>query len=233
MTTFGSSPNPFIRPPKVSGTSDTPGIIVTESGRRFSPLVRHDAGIRRLSTMCLNLLISPRPPRNLPPLLDCFEYERQDGKHPLLDVDLLHEQIPVIPQPDLRRIVQALKSADRARQEARTTSRYGALGPMSSSAGDAFPRSHRTAPPDDAAINPYYSACPSPRHLEYEDESVADRPSRHLFLYPAEEMIEWVEINGTKDLPIRWQGCSPGCLQYLLEDGDEFSVDDWVEDVSA
>jgi hypothetical protein len=46
-------------------------------------------------------------------------------------------------------------------------------------------------------------------------------------------MIEWVEINGTKDLPIRWQGCSPGCLQYLLEDEDEFSVDDWVEDVSA
>lgn len=38
---------------------------------------------------------------------------------------------------------------------------------------------------------------------------------RRLFLRAAEERLEWTTICGQKDLPIRWKGCSPGCLEYL------------------
>jgi hypothetical protein len=48
---------------------------------------------------------------------------------------------------------------------------------------------------------------------------------RRLFLDPAEERFEWVEICGQKNLPIRWLGCSPGCLAFLDKDEDEFGFD--------
>lgn len=55
-----------------------------------------------------------------------------------------------------------------------------------------------------------------------------------LFVHPAEERIEWREVFGIPDLPVRWVGCSPGCLDFLeREEEDGFELDsDWDGDES-
>ncbi|KAK8847615.1 hypothetical protein IAR55_005474 [Kwoniella newhampshirensis] len=89
-----------------------------------------------------------------------------------------------------------------------------------------FPWSHRAAEPDDASLNRYYYPCPSPRHLEL-DRHCAVQPTRHIFLHPAEERIEWREVFKVSGLPVRWLGCSPGCLAHLEnEEEEEWTLDD-------
>jgi hypothetical protein len=45
-----------------------------------------------------------------------------------------------------------------------------------------------------------------------------------LYVEPAEERIEWRDVHGLARLPIKWKGCSPGCLTFLEEDEEE----DWA-----
>ncbi|WWC68163.1 uncharacterized protein I206_102086 [Kwoniella pini CBS 10737] len=195
------------------------------SDERFSELQRHhEHSVPRLTNICMNKLISPRLPNDLPPLLDMFEWDNpQKGiPHPLLDAEAMHEIIPSHSIRDLGRILQALRSSSVHYKYRRATGGNRSID----SSVDPFPRSHSPSPPDDAALNPYYYPCPSPRHLEI-DAATQHRPSRHLFLHAAEERIEWREICDTKDIPIRWKGCSPGCLHFLNDEEDE---EEWTID---
>ncbi|WWC59695.1 uncharacterized protein I303_102257 [Kwoniella dejecticola CBS 10117] len=209
---FTTSPNSFMKRPLTD--------------ERFSEIQRaQDHPVPRLTNICMNKLLSPRPPNDLPPLLDMFEWDQpQRGvPHPLLDPGAMHEIIPSHSVADLRRVLQALKSASSHYKNRRTA---GGGRPIDSSI-DPFPRSQKCSAPDDASLNPYYYPCPSPRHLEI-DATNCDRPSRHLFLHAAEERIEWRQICDNKDLPIRWKGCSPGCLDFLNhDDGEE---EEWTID---
>ncbi|WVQ98266.1 hypothetical protein IAU59_005389 [Kwoniella sp. CBS 9459] len=205
---------------------------------RFSDLIRHyepDQPVPRLTTICMNLLISPRQPNDLPPLLDMYEWDApvRGIPHPLLDPNELHEIIPSSSVKDLGRVLQVLRTASTHFQHKRRTG----LGSSSlHSHTDPFPRSHRPPSPDDATINPFFYSCPSPRHLEREIISDVDNittviPSRRIFLHPAEERIEWREVCGTKDLPVRWMGCFPGCLDFLEHEDDE--EDEWMIDTDV
>ncbi|WVR04801.1 hypothetical protein IAU60_001813 [Kwoniella sp. DSM 27419] len=192
---------------------------------RFSNLIRHydtEHPVPRLTTLCMNLLLSPRPPNDLPPLLDMYEWDAPTRgiAHPLLDADAMHDIIPGATKVDVERVLQALRTASTQQNHRRRTG-GGSSGSLNANA-DPFPRSHRPAPIDDASTNPFFSPCPSPRHHEYDAEVPAhSRPSRHIFLHPAEERIEWREVCNVKDLPIRWMGCSPGCLAFLDDDDDD------------
>jgi len=201
--------------------------------RVFSPIISRDRStIPRLTTLCLNLLISPRS--ELPPLLDSYDWDipPRGQLHPLLHPAALHELIPSIGSEDLPRILQALKTAGSAFVRAKPGGRRGSttpsLGISPQSKVDPFPRSHRPIPPDDASSNPWYDPCPSPRHLKYDlTLPESSRPSRRLFLHSAEERIEWREVFGLNGLPIKWLGCSPGCLGFLeREDFDDWGYED-------
>jgi hypothetical protein len=78
-------------------------------------------------------------------------------------------------------------------------------------------------PQDDAAANPYFSPCPNPAH-----GSVFTRK-----LWVGEhsvERIEWTRVKGAdKEVPIRWKGCSVGCLDFL-EVPVDVSLDDDHDD---
>ena len=120
-------------------------------------------------------------------------------------------------------ILQALKSSSQSRGRHRDK-RRGLASLGVNAKPDPFPLSSRPFPPDDASKNPYYYPCPSPRHLEYE-AIMGPRASRHLFVQPAEERIEWKKLLG-QEVPIRWKGCSPGCLAFLEADEDEWELSD-------
>jgi len=203
--------------------------------RTLSPSIPHDwLAVPRLSTLCLNLLMSPCEPSHLPPLLDAYEWDTfEAGRiHPLLDAAVLHQLIPNIPEVDLRRVLQAMKSAGSSHALSMSDNRRGStsflLGAPQPGKVDPFPRSHRPVTPDDASINPWFYPCPSPRHLEFGTSfPEAVKRSRNLFLHPAEERIEWRDVFGITALPIRWLGCSPGCLAFVEEEeGDDWGLDE-------
>lgn len=149
-----------------------------------------------------------------------WDNHRIEGKHPLLDVEGLHrEMLPEVSVADLRRIVQAVKSGCEAGPSQRRASTQRVART------DRFPASHKVPPPDDASTNMYYNPCPSPRHMEWNADEGEEPLSRRIFLHPAEERFEWREISGFKGLPIRWLGCSPGCLSFL--EVDEEDEEDW------
>jgi hypothetical protein len=206
--------------------------------RILADLVTHETNsIARLSTLCINLLISPRPPNNLPPLLDTYDWgvPVKGEPHPLLDMTTLGRTIPSIPERYLPGMLQALRSAGNAykqlepqtRRNSTSTVRKGSRGSHRNKI-DPFPQADRHSVEDDAETNPYYYPCPSPRHLEINAETWPDcRPDRHVFLYPAEERVEWRTVHGWRMLPVRWQGCSPGCLAFLEQDEEEsWSLDE-------
>jgi hypothetical protein len=168
--------------------------------------------VLRLSTLCINILISPRPPANLPPLLDAYDWsvDPRSLTHPLSQPAIFHACIPAIPEAQTTRILQALKSAARNHTESKSLK----ISSSRSSPGP-FPRFDVA---DDVSDDPYFSPCPSPRHLVYDAGSaLVERPSRYLYVEPAEERIEWRDVHGLARLPIKWKGCSPGCLTFLAD----------------
>lgn len=200
---FTADPNPFLK---------------QEADESWGPLVRHcDSPVRSLKDLCLSVLISPQKPNDLPPLLDKYYWDppRRGIAHPLLDASAMHELIPNIDEADLERVLQLLRSCSNHHLYSK---RHNPS--QSPETVDPFPRSHRASPSDDASTNPYYLACPSSRHLEVDGSSVL-APRRHLFVHPAEERIQWTDVAGHR-LPVRWMGCSPGCLalEYLGEEED-------------
>ena len=184
LETFSAHPNPWLQP--------TPS---AESPRT--------APVLPLSDMCLNLLISPRSPHNLPPLLENYRFDPAPGqRHPLLDAQALHDAVPYIPMALAQRILQSLKSC-------------------ANNKSVVYPRSNTAPLPDDAAANPFFEPCPSPRHHEIR-QTPYGQVRRALFLRAAEERLEWRDVFGIPDLPIQWRGCSPGCLDFL--DDDEWDL---------
>lgn len=194
------------------------GMVRTDVGGVSTPgeqQARADT-VPSLSSLCLSVLLSPRSPQNRPPLL-AYDWEgtQRGGAHPLLDAAVLREFMPCLPLADVRRVLQAVKSA--CTTGVQHPWRRGSLATRA----DPFPRSHLVPLPDDASANPYYNPCPSPRHQAAQSTSSAmDTPSRRLFLHAAEERFEWVTICGHDNLPIRWLGCSPGCLAFLDTEDD-------------
>jgi len=160
-------------------------------------------------------------------LLDSYDWgvAANSLTHPLLDPAALHALIPAIPVTDITNLLQGLRSAGHAYSEPGLTANPGRA--FARTRVNPFPRSPQPSHIDDASHNPYYKPCPSPHHFEY-DSSIRQQSAveRYLFLHPAEERIEWREVNGIADLPIRWQGCSPGCLNFLEKDDEE----DWTFD---
>jgi hypothetical protein len=115
-------------------------------------------------------------------------------------------------------VIQALRSASDAKQ-ARA---YDHSLPEndSSPAKRRLQRNRKereTSLKEDAADNPFFSPCPNPRH--YRREGTGDAPlSKWVYLQaPAEERIQYVEVAGEKNIPIRWEGCYRGCLDFLVE----------------
>lgn len=209
LSEFYPHPNPYRQPPPESTPADSS--IVQSSGTRRLVTKR---GVPRLGSMCLRVLLSPRPGgSSLPPLLSIYEWiaENGRGRHPLLDATALHKYCPQIPLVDCERILQVVRSTISAAKKATGSTRLDPIVPQDTLA----------APPaDDAATNPYYYPCPSPRHLEYTPGSAsAGQPAtRQIFLHPAEERIEWTSVLDHDNLPIQYLGCSPGCLDYLDHD---------------
>ncbi|KAL5492297.1 hypothetical protein ACEPAI_3744 [Sanghuangporus weigelae] len=64
---------------------------------------------------------------------------------------------------------------------------------------------------------PCVSVCPSPRHLDV----VGGRYRRPAFVNHSEERLSWEKriagqpVGGETGIPVRWRGCSAGCLEYL------------------
>ena len=202
---------------------------VTPGGRRLGPLIiRSPCSVPSLRAITMTKLISPRSPDDKPLLLDVdWKVEEKGESHPLLDLESFRSRLPFLPDPSLARILQTLKSSSTA----------GATRPIKyhthhlsvsdlENRSDPFPQSHRTPPPDDASTNPYFSACPSDRHMIL-PENTAERFTRHLFLSPSEERIEWIDLLQEKGLPILWQGCKRRCLDFLeMEEDDDWTIDE-------
>jgi hypothetical protein len=162
-----------------------------------------------------------------------YDWTTQPGKsHPLLDPAELQFAIQNLNEEDCARILQALRSACNAvsRKSVVNNNVHGRRGSTASNMGGSgggtlFPTTHKPLRPDDASENPYYSPCPNPKHQESLTSEPPTMP-RRLFLRASEERLEWTTVCGQKDLPIRWKGCSPGCLAFLelghaSEIGDE------------
>lgn len=168
--------------------------------------------------MSLSVLLSPTLPTHQAPFTKYDWNEVSvDGQHPLLNPELLDTLMPpCMGIEDAVRVQQAVRSAAVEAPKGRSQSRI-----------DGIPT--HDPPPDDASTNPYYNPCPSPRHLEWDVAADAHRQTRRVFLHPAEERFEWVEIAKTKDIPIQWLGCSPGCLAFLEDEEDDWPLDDGFE----
>lgn len=185
--------------------------------RVLSPKLSHASdSVPRLTSLCLSVLLSPRPPSERPPFVD-FDWEacRRGRSHPLLDIETLAGLLPPsLSENDLRRILQAVRSACASASRRRVST-------------DFFPLSNHGAPSDNGSENPFYQPCPSPRHLEWQQAGDNEvRVDRRVFLDAAEERFEWMTVAGVPNLPIRWLGCSPGCLDFLEDDEDD---DEWLE----
>jgi len=242
---FTPHPNPFIpvtleAPLAVSVVISAPdeqkaivGKLSASSSRTLSlPVVRHLDAVPRLFDICIDMLISPGHSLGLPPFLEAYEWYQEKGEsHPLLDAKALHTSIPSIPTDDLERVLQALRSGSSAHARLRSDLRRDSMASILGSSGlhdrtDIILQSRRSCS-DDASANPYFCPCPSPRHLVFDSsvDALHFRPSRRLFLHPAEERIEWRDLFGHAQLPVQWQGCSPGCLSFL-EDEEDWTIDE-------
>ncbi|KAL1413269.1 hypothetical protein Q8F55_001024 [Vanrija albida] len=209
---FSAHPNRWIEPSHDSGEIAKSPVTRRNSLPITAPTrsLTQSGPVPSLASLCLTVLLSPRPPSNLPPLIDCYNWDdcRVRGQHPLLDPHILsHSMPPSFSVDELGRILQSVKSACSSRAQ---------TGRLS----DPFPHSYRVPPPDDAAENPYYSPCPSTRHWT-ENDLVDSTQSRRIFLHAAEERFQWRVVANVSNLPIRWLGCSPGCLEFLDEEDDE------------
>jgi len=177
--------------------------------------------------------MTPRLPSNLPPMIDPgYKWDLEAGQpHPLLDPRELQMSLRSLSEQDCARILRATRSACNAvpRKGVDPDSIHGRRGSTASDVasnnnGSLFPSTLRPPRPDDAAENPYYDPCPNPLHKE---SSTSEPPvmTRRLYLRAAEERLEWTTICGQKNMPVRWKGCAPGCLEFL-EHGHASEIED-------
>ncbi len=213
------------------------------SGRLLGDLQVKSDGCPSLRSLCISQLLSTRQPEHLPALLSRMDWEPTPGSkdpHGLQDADSLHTQLPCLREEECHRILACLRTAYRTSSLSRhsmdgipnpafSPSTRKALGKTSSSSSIATPT-------DDASVNPFYTACPSPHHVDVNrPEGSNNNVTRRIYLHePAEERLEWVKIKGADSLvPIKWQGCQRGCLDFLeqaeeiMEDGFDIVAEGW------
>jgi hypothetical protein len=158
-------------------------------------------------------------------MLDGFSWSPEPGEpHPLLDSALLHARVPYLGVKDWTKVLQAMRSASTAASRKSSSQQHGRRSSTASNAGTSgtanlFPRTHKPLQPDDAAENPYYWPCPNKRHLE-SSSSGQPAATKRLFLHAAEKRLEWATVCGQANMPIRWRGCSPGCLAFLEQEAE-------------
>lgn len=216
LVNFHAHPNPWLQPSEAT----------LHRGRTCGPLLLHTTeNVPRLFDLCANILMTPRPPAHIPPFLEVVDWNpEQDGEpHPLLDIDAMHSRMPYLNVDELRRVVQSARSASKAANQNTNATSTIAIQARHS----LFPSTHTYAAPDDAADNPYYHACPSGRHQIFDSTSDTPQPTRRLFLHAAEERLEWTTVFEQPNLPVRWLGCSPGCLAFLEEERNACDDELW------
>lgn len=215
------NPNKFLPPPLEPEAHSV-------DGGRLGPLSRHyTCPVPSLTALCTNALISPRQPTGLPPLLEHDSYEAEPGcPHPLLDAATMSAHIPAIDEEGISRVLQSARSISTHLDAQAKSAGSGARRSSQSRTKDLFPNLNRATKADDAAKNPYFNPCPSPRHRIRDADAQYEPVTRQLYLKPAEERIEWREVHRWPNIPIKWSGCSPGCLLFLEQDEDE----DWTLD---
>lgn len=232
--------NPFIREP----------FERAPSGRKLGPLVLHSdnletdsqtspSAVPTLYSICISKLLSTREPDHIPALLSKFDWNPEGGgeSHALQSPLQLQQYLKHFSVEQCAKIIQVLRSASDARQ-ARAYDQ--GLPETRSRVARRRIRKDRqereTCLHEDAATNPFYTPCPNPHHYTetYTPSGRKTTVSRWIYIHPPlEERIEYVDIGGEKGLPIKWQGCGLGCLDFLEVseqdgfDADVLGEDDW------
>ncbi len=202
------------------------------SGRKLGPLQTNPDFKLSLRNTCISVLLSPRHPDDIPPLLSEIDWEPEvgsKGAHGLQDAVALKESQNYLTMDECDNITKALRSAHRVSAAASRKLKHSIPDPAFSPS--SRPRRNKENKPEDASANPYFSPCPNPSHTaigdigHLEDGQITRRIYIHM---PAEERIEWVKVSGAdEEVPILWKGCSPGCLRFLEEaDEDEDEAED-------
>jgi hypothetical protein len=79
-------------------------------------------------------------------------------------------------------------------------------------------RDRETSLEEDAADNPFFAPCPNPRHYRYDGSGDAPKVSKWIYLHePVEHRIQYIDLAWGKAIPIKWEGCARGCLDFLVE----------------
>lgn len=202
---------------------DPARVAMSPSGRKLEPLVVHHDGPPSLRSMALSVLLSSRQSHNLPPILTSINWDPAPEErgtasaiHGLYDANALINRVRCLTTLEATAVIASAKAAYRHSSSSRKHDdgipNPAFSGGKSSTAGF---RTSGGAPADesldDAAQNPYFSPCPNPAHEEVFTRKVYVGP-------PAVERIEWARVSGAdKEVPIKWKGCSVGCLRFLEE----------------
>jgi hypothetical protein len=230
-----------INNPLVKGPYET-----CPSGRLLGPLQTHDDNanpthVPSLYNTCTTLLLSTSEPDQLPLLLSKFDWNPESGDpHALQSPLALQAQMKCFSLRDCTRIIQVLRSAldvKRARAyeqgvpvgNGRDRDRdgrkmKGAIGLEERKKSTRTREDRGDSVQDDSASNPLFSPCPNPSHYHYHhSQSQSQSPahmkkiSKWIYLHkPIESRIEYVDLAGEKKVPIKWDGCGRGCLDFLM-----------------
>lgn len=194
------------------------------SGRKLGSLIlaenAENAAVPSLYSMCMTKLLSTSEPAHIPPLLSRFDWNPEGGEvHALQSAANLQKHLKHLKLRDCARVIQVLRSASDAKQ----TRSYDQGVPGMTATVDRkrlqkTQRNRETSLEEDAADNPFFAPCPNPRHYRYDGSSDIPKVSKWIYLHqPVEQRIQYVDLAGEKAVPIKWEGCAPGCLDFLAE----------------
>ena len=180
------------------------------------------AQVPSLHSLCLAKLLSTSETSHIPPLLSRFDWNPEGGEnHALQSPENLRRHLKHLTLADCARVIQALRSASDAKQD--RAYEHSFPENVASPARRRMQKNRRqreTSLTEDAATNPFFAPCPNPRHYYRRGEGTdkISRMTKWIYLQsPVEERIEYVEIAGEKSIPIKWEGCCRGCLDFLIE----------------
>jgi len=218
LTVFNCINNPLLRVPAETAIS----------GRKLGSLMLAEdaeaAAIPSLYSMCMTKLLSTSEPTHIPPLLSRFDWNPEGGEiHALQSAANLHKHLKHLKLEDCARVIQALRSASDAKQaRAYDQGLPGITAAMDRQRFQKTQRNRETSLEEDAADNPFFAPCPNPRHYRYDGSKDAPKVSKWIYLHqPVEHRIQYVDLAGEKAVPIKWEGCARGCLDFLAEKESE------------
>lgn len=216
LTSLAVDPNPFKANPEADNLAAAPASAL--STRHLGEVTRKYK-IVPLTELALRVLLSP-PEDVLAataalPLSKCQERKTVlEALYELpLDLDL---------SPPIRDVLRACVPGSVA-------------SPLSP---NATPRSaplaqnaeYSTTRPQRLRKRPCISVCPSPKHLILAPGEVYRKP---IFVTHAQERFTWEKevagqkVGGDNGIPIRWRGCSWGCLDHLEQCSGAQVEEDW------